>query len=78
MEIFEVGLNKQLMPNICDTLFAELWKKKSIMEWNKYDSNPESIKTHFFMQMTMELLNNVTVYMSLRQNGSRNSNAFFV
>lgn len=72
MEIFEAGLNKQLMPDICDTLFVELWKKKSIM-----DSNPESIKTHFFMQMTMKLLNNVTVYMPLCQNGSRNSNACF-
>lgn len=32
------------MPNTCDMLFAELWEKKNVMEWNKWHSNLESAK----------------------------------
>lgn len=57
-EIFEAGLNKQPMPNTCDSLFAELWGKKNcVVEWIKQDSNLESIKAPFIYITTMELFN---------------------
>ena len=48
-------------------------KEKGVIEWNKWDSNLESVKALFIYVMTRELLNNKIVNAPLCPNGSRNS-----